>query len=587
MSGLAGESEMASTVAPPVSTEGVGCCGSRGAMADRIVALASLAAVGVVSYHFLTAPISVGAARVTDDAFYYFKIAQNICSGNGVSFDGISSTNGFHPLWMVVLLPIYRIWTDEPIAALRVVQVVCACMLGLTGWMTFRLVRRRFGLYAGLVALGLSLSTLNVNLFVNGLETGLMVLIVWSLLDRSHANALLSPHTRWRGNVQLGILIGLLFLSRLDTAFVVIAVFAAIVVNCLRVPSDGLRCLARKAWQVGGVSAVFALAYFSWNWLSFGHLTPISGALKSSFPYPSLRASSFEGGVCSMFLAALGVAVVAVVVALVARRSRFASEVYAREGASTSVTMFVPLVGGAVLHQVYSSVFMHWAVHWWHFALYLPLFIYACAWVVGFMQSVRPIGWVVRALGIPAVIVFVFLSWRLDARSRADHHVAWFEAAAWASSNLPEDAVVAIRDAGLFGYMSGRRTINLDGVVNSYAFQDVLRDQQLAKYFEETGVTHLADYQTRYDAQDRYRFRVPSHLHRDGGMFVEVGRQGAVYESKPYRPGRYKSSDRYSFSIWRYADASLQPADLELTARGRGKPFDDQRADDLRAPRCR
>jgi hypothetical protein len=36
---------------------------------------------------------------ITDDAFYYFKIAQNIVEGKGISFDGITITNGFHPLW--------------------------------------------------------------------------------------------------------------------------------------------------------------------------------------------------------------------------------------------------------------------------------------------------------------------------------------------------------------------------------------------------------------------------------------------------------------------------------------------------------
>ena len=38
-----------------------------------------------------------------DDAFYYFKVAQNISEGNGSSFDGINLANGYHPLWMVVL----------------------------------------------------------------------------------------------------------------------------------------------------------------------------------------------------------------------------------------------------------------------------------------------------------------------------------------------------------------------------------------------------------------------------------------------------------------------------------------------------
>jgi hypothetical protein len=33
---------------------------------------------------------------LTDDAFYYFKTAQNIAEGAGITFDGIAPTNGFH-----------------------------------------------------------------------------------------------------------------------------------------------------------------------------------------------------------------------------------------------------------------------------------------------------------------------------------------------------------------------------------------------------------------------------------------------------------------------------------------------------------
>ena len=37
-----------------------------------------------------------------DDAYYYFKVAQNISEGHGSTFDGINLTNGYHPLWMLV-----------------------------------------------------------------------------------------------------------------------------------------------------------------------------------------------------------------------------------------------------------------------------------------------------------------------------------------------------------------------------------------------------------------------------------------------------------------------------------------------------
>ena len=39
--------------------------------------------------------------RITvDDAFYYLRTAQELGLGNGSTFDGINSTNGYHPLWL-------------------------------------------------------------------------------------------------------------------------------------------------------------------------------------------------------------------------------------------------------------------------------------------------------------------------------------------------------------------------------------------------------------------------------------------------------------------------------------------------------
>ncbi|HID08358.1 MAG TPA: hypothetical protein EYP10_14555, partial [Armatimonadetes bacterium] len=42
-----------------------------------------------------------------DDVFYYLKTAMNIAQGHGSTFDGVNRTNGYHPLWMLLLVPIY------------------------------------------------------------------------------------------------------------------------------------------------------------------------------------------------------------------------------------------------------------------------------------------------------------------------------------------------------------------------------------------------------------------------------------------------------------------------------------------------
>ena len=38
-----------------------------------------------------------------DDFFYYLKIAMNLAAGRGSTFDGFHLTNGYHPLWLLIL----------------------------------------------------------------------------------------------------------------------------------------------------------------------------------------------------------------------------------------------------------------------------------------------------------------------------------------------------------------------------------------------------------------------------------------------------------------------------------------------------
>src|SRR5690242_6581016 len=78
----------------------------------------------------------------SDDAYYYFKVAQNISEGRGITFDGISLTNGFHPLWMAVCIPIFSLARYDLYLPLRVMVVLLACLNAATGVLLFRLLRR-------------------------------------------------------------------------------------------------------------------------------------------------------------------------------------------------------------------------------------------------------------------------------------------------------------------------------------------------------------------------------------------------------------------------------------------------------------
>src|SRR5215475_3514123 len=63
-----------------------------------------------------------------DDAYYYFKVAQNISEGHGSTFDGIHPTNGYHPLWMLICIPIFALARFDLILPLRVLLLVMSAL---------------------------------------------------------------------------------------------------------------------------------------------------------------------------------------------------------------------------------------------------------------------------------------------------------------------------------------------------------------------------------------------------------------------------------------------------------------------------
>jgi hypothetical protein len=102
--------------------------------------------------------------------------------------------------------------------------------------------------------------------------------------------------------------------------------------------------------------------------------------------------------------------------------------------------------------------------------------------------------WMVAALSaltIPLWTTRTVFTWCAASRSGSVRDPL-HDAAIWAREHLPPDAVIGAWNAGNIGYFSNRRTVNLDGLVNSwdYALDDRM---ELCQYWRKAGITHLVD----------------------------------------------------------------------------------------------
>jgi len=157
----------------------------------------------------------------SDDGFYYFKVAANITNGLGVTFDGINPTNGFHPLWMLVCIPVFALARFDLILPLRLLILVSALLNAGTAVLIFRLLRK-FINPATAAAMGIFwvfLPSIHHTVAQNGMESTISVFFLALLFYLV---------VQWREErlgllklVPLGIVAGLAILARLDNVFVV------------------------------------------------------------------------------------------------------------------------------------------------------------------------------------------------------------------------------------------------------------------------------------------------------------------------------------------------------------------------------
>ena len=130
-----------------------------------------------------------------DDAYYYFKVAQNISQGLGSTFDGINLTNGYHPLWMLICIPIFALARFDLILPLRILLMVTAGFNAATAVLIYRLVKNNLSQAVAIAAASFWAFNYYIQstVYETGLETPLaafaIVLFIYNTTQRLETEA--------------------------------------------------------------------------------------------------------------------------------------------------------------------------------------------------------------------------------------------------------------------------------------------------------------------------------------------------------------------------------------------------------------
>ncbi len=208
-----------------------------------------------------------------DDYFYYLIVARNIVNHGMSSFNGIQLTNGYHPLWMVTNVALYRVFGERKIFFVALVLLIW--LLVCATYKVLRGAQAALGIAGGY---GLACAVMSITFMAVICRTGMeisLTLLFLALLWRRMATQPLEEQTP-RNAMLSGLIASGVVLGRLD-ANIVIAVYCGLML--LR--PVGTRKAALRSLMFFCVGLLPVAAYFLFNHVEFGAFLPISGLAKN------------------------------------------------------------------------------------------------------------------------------------------------------------------------------------------------------------------------------------------------------------------------------------------------------------------
>ena len=471
-----------------------------------------------------------------DDSFYYFQIAYNLAQGKFSTFDGgITQTNGYHPVWLLLITPLYWLFDKETalfgIKALEIMLVAGGmALIALAAW----LARLAWPLlFAALPTLYRNPLELLWGLEAAAAMFALALLILAVCLYMRHPE-------RWKWHLAaIAFALPWVRLEYIAVSLAATAALCAIEWSRQERRAISLSELAnfRRAYIPPIGAAAGILVYFAYNRLAFGGALPVNALTKQAW---SQNKWAREGGYdfiqnfgdtlrLGVFDHELLIALEICAYLLIAWRLALRSN----DRRDWLLTAFLAgvfgLAAGHIAKFAQSVLIMHPddAYRIWYFvpaylmtALIIPIRLYVAIYLIRrFLAPRRRIA--ANALSVGVVVIgAAFLLARsdfaepfrwVDQKSEDIYyapHIASYMGVQVMNGALPEGSVIGVNSAGIIGYFSRFPVVNLDGLVNSYEHFHArhIRRTEGLDFYRRYGVTHLVNHVGRHITDDNMVF---------------------------------------------------------------------------------
>ncbi len=454
---------------------------------------------------------------IPDDASYYLKPALNFATGHGSSFDGINPTNGYQPLWFATLATFLRFLPLQHLSLLDIwygVLLLQALIVGVfTSFFTYFLYR--FTQSPALsAAFGFAPLLLIPNRMINMLETPLQLLVLAILLVQLFQLFEKPAYEDFRERLLLlGITVGVLFLARTDGIFMAAALLVPFSIKFRR-------DLKRILWFAAPIACI-VLGYFLINYVNFGTLMPVSGAVKLDSFYRVLAQNpgwSFVLAKLAFIFGPyeIGNPAVKIVIQLFAFITPLYLVVRQVRGKILSNRQLLLLGLGCFLlfkYLGYTVIYHNWRANsYWYWVVDVIIWmVIAAAMLRKALERWRGNHYVDIGKKVVPVLVAIILAalmfWGSQSRAQEpakpqrDTSVL-LDLAQFLSEHRDYfgEKRLGSYNAGILGYFSGLPITNLDGLINSPAFARLIATGRRDEYIQKN-IDVLVEY---HDAYVRY-----------------------------------------------------------------------------------
>jgi len=202
-----------------------------------------------------------------DDAFITFKIAKNVHSGLGFSFDNVDVTNASPFMW-TYMLSLFGFLDNQSFVLFAL--VLSSVFFVISGYFLYRICMTIFGKREiGLITVFLYLfNPFFVLISLNGLETSLFVFfLLFSLYF--YISRIRTNEPKNSDFILFAILLALMNLTRNDGIYFFLAFF----IDYVFIFQDiGMKERVKNFLLVLVIFAIIVSPYFLWSYLEFGHL---------------------------------------------------------------------------------------------------------------------------------------------------------------------------------------------------------------------------------------------------------------------------------------------------------------------------